>query len=230
MIHNTHIQRLCVWAGPVFIVLYVLAFWGLAGYLPPQPPTTTPAELVSFYTQHQLGIRSGQLLSMIFSTLLFPWFGIISMQIARIEGRVPILALIQFGGATLLVVFFQICSMIWIGASYRPDIDPLTLRTMHELGWLIFVMVFPSYVLQLFCIGIAGLMDKRPQPLFPRWVCFFNLWVAVGGAGGGLAVFFYSGPFAWNGLIGFWIPVITFGSWLFVMVPVLLRNIENNPS
>lgn len=225
MIDNTKIQRWCVWSGPIFIVLYALTFWGLAGYLPPQPPSWSTQDIVAFYGEHQNMIRAGQIICLVLSTLLFPWFGIISLQIARLEGRMPILALMQFGGGVLLIVFFQICSMIWIAATFRPDIEPLTLRMLHETGWLIFVMVFPAYVLQLFCIGIAGLLDKRPQPIFPRWVAFFNLWVGVGGAGGGLAVFFYSGPFAWNGIVGFWVPVLLFAGWLCIMVPILLRNV-----
>lgn len=219
------LQRLCVWSGPVFLLLYVLAFGGLARYLPPQPPTMALADLVSFYRDNQFGIRAGQLLGLIFSTLLFPWFGIISLQIAKAEGKVPILALMQFGGGVLLIVFFQVCSMIWITATYRVDMDPLTLRSFHDAGWLFFVMVFPAYVMQLLCIGLAGFLDKRPTPIFPRWVAYFNIWVGLGGAGGGLAVFFYSGPFAWNGVIGFWVPVILFAVWLCVMVPFLLRNV-----
>jgi len=39
----------------------------------------------------------------------------------------------------------------------------------------------------------------------------------LSGAGGGLAVFFKHGPFAWNGLVGFYIPIVAFSIWIGVM-------------
>jgi hypothetical protein len=223
---KSNIQLLCVWAGPLFLVLFLSAFWGVAGYLPPHSPSLSAGEVAALYAQHSSQIRAGQILCLIFATLLLPWFAIISVQIARIEGRFPVLALIQFGGGVLLVVFFQICSMLWIAATYRPELDANILRAMHDTSWLIFVMVFPAYTLQLICIALAGFMDKRAVPWLPRWASYLNLWVAISGGGGGVAVFFKSGPFAWNGLIGFWIPVCMFAVWLVVMAPLLAAAVS----
>jgi len=137
-----------------------------------------------------------------------------------------VLALMQFGGATLLVVYFVLCSMLWIIAAWRPGLDPNLLRLIHDGSWLIFVMVFPAYTMQMISISLAGFMDKSAQPTFPRWFCYFNLWVGFAGMGGGLATFFTDGPFAWNGLIGFWIPVAMFALWLFTTAVLLKRAIE----
>lgn len=223
---NTKLQLWCVWAGPVFLLLYALAFGGLAHYLPPQPPTWSAADVASFYELHRNQIRAGQLLCLIFSMLLFPWFAVISVQIARIEGRYPVLAVMQFGCGVLLIVFFVVCSMLWTAAAFRPEMDPNTIRTLHDTSWLMFVMVYPEYTLQLSCIAIAGFMDKSPQPLLPRWACYLNLWVGFSAVGGGFATFFKTGPFAWNGLFGFWVPVVLFTIWLFVMAPLLARAIK----
>jgi hypothetical protein len=46
---------------------------------------------------------------------------------------------------------------------------------------------------------------------------YLNLWVGLSGAGGGLAVFFKNGPFAWNGLIGFYLPIVVFVIWIITM-------------
>jgi hypothetical protein len=98
-------------------------------------------------------------------------------------------------------------------------------RTLHDLGWLIFVMVFPAYCLQMICQAIAGFIDKSPNPTWPRWAAYFNLWVAFSGVGGGLAVFFKTGPFAWNGLIGFYTPLTVFAIWLGITTVLLHRAI-----
>lgn len=223
---NSRIQLLSAWAGPVFLVLYLIAFWGIAGYLPPQSPLLSASDVAAFYEQHRNYVRAGQLLGLIFSTLLLPWFAVISVQMARIEGIFPVLALIQFGGGVLLIVFFQICSMLWIIAAWRPELDPNLIRLVHEASWLIFVMVFPAYTLQLICIAIAGFIDKSEHPIFPRWACYLNIWVGLSAIGGGFATFFKSGPFAWNGLLAFWLPVACFAVWLLVMAALLIMGIK----
>jgi hypothetical protein len=223
---STRIQLACVWAGPVFLVLYLIFFWGIAGYIPPSDPTWSPQELANFYDDNRTDIRIGQLGGLVASALLFPFFAVISMQIARIERKMPVLAAVQFGGATLLIVFFQVCGMLWIAATYRAELDPSTVRVLHDLSWLVFVMVFPSYVLQMFCMAIAGFIDKSPTPTWPRWSAYLNLWVGFAGMGGGLAVFFKDGPFAWNGLIGFYVPIAIFAIWLGVTTYLLLKAVK----
>ncbi|OMC39577.1 hypothetical protein A5742_05040 [Mycolicibacterium fortuitum] len=44
-----------------------------------------------------------------------------------------------------------------------------------------------------------------------------NLWIAMSGAGGGIAAFFKTGPFAGNGLVGFYIPIGAFTIWIAVL-------------
>lgn len=207
----------CVWAGPVFFVLYLVAFVGFAGFIPPPAPTLTSGQVAQMINDHAMQIRVGMVSGLVATTLLIPFFGVISIQIARIERRMPILALMQFGGAVLLVVFFQLCGMLWIAATFRSELEPSTIRMLNDLSWLVFVMVFPGYVLQLCCVAVASLMDKAAEPLWPRWVGYLNIWIAISGAGGGLAVFFKTGPFAWNGLIGFYIPIGAFTIWIAVM-------------
>lgn len=211
------IQLAAVWAGPVFFVLYVIAFAGFARFVPPLAPSWDPETIARVFTDHAISIRIGMVLGLIASTLLFPFFGVISIHIARIEKRMPILAVMQFGGAVLLVVFFQLCGMLWIAATFRSELEPSTLRMLDDLSWLTFVMVFPSYVLQLSCVALASFMDRSPRPMWPRWVGYLNLWIALSGAGGGIAVFFKHGPFAWNGLVGFYIPIVAFTIWIAVM-------------
>jgi hypothetical protein len=225
--NDTKIQVWCVWCGPAALVLYGIAFWGIAGFMPPSSPMTTPEALLAFYVDHLTGIRIGQLLSLVFSTLFLPWFAVISIQIARIEGRAPVLAVCQFGGAMLLMVFFYMCSMLWICAAYRPAaIDPTILRLIHESSWLMFVMVFPEYVLQNLCIAVAGFRDRSADPIFPRWFCWFCLWNAFAGIGGAFAEFVYHGPFAWSGIIGFWIPVTVFTIWISMLATLMTRHLR----
>lgn len=132
----------------------------------------------------------------------------------------------QFGGAVLLQTFFVLCGMLWITATFRPELDDNTVRVLHDAGWLMFVMVFPAYVMQMCCIGVAALIDSNPASIWPRWAGYLNLWVGLSGAGGGLAVFFKNGPFAWNGLIGFYLPIVVFAIWIITMTYLMHAGIR----
>jgi hypothetical protein len=229
---NARQQLFCAWSIIPFVLVYILGFMVIARFVPPQAPGMTPAELVSFYNQHRMSIRAGQLIGLVASALLLLWAGAISAQMARIElaankGGFPTWSLVQYGAAVVLQVFFLLCGLIWSIAAYREDLDPQLLRLLNDSGWLIFVMAYPEYLVQLGSIALVGLMDTRAQPLLPRWACFFTLWVAFAGIGGGFATFFKSGPFAWNGLFGFWLPVAFFLVWLVaIMLPFLVRGIR----
>lgn len=222
---STALQLACVWSGPVFLAVYAIGFIGIARFLPPPSPSLSTAEVAALFDDDRTAIRVGMLIGLVASTLLIPYFAVISAQIARIEGRFPVLAMVQFGGGVLLVVFFGLCSMIWITATFRPGLDPATVRMLNDFGWLTFVMVFPAYCLQMLCMSIAGFIDTSPEPVWPRWSAYLNLWVGLSGTGGALAVFFKVGPFAWNGLIGFYIPIVMFAIWLAVSTTLLHRGI-----
>lgn len=208
-------QKFCNWSIVGFIVVYIGAFAGIAGFIPPSAPGTSVADLAHFYATHRTGIRVGQVICIFAVTLLFFWPIAISAQMSKIErGAFPLLSVVQYVTAAVLALLFMLCNLIWIAAAYRDDIDPLTLRSLHDLGWLIFVMAYPEYIAQLVCIAVVGLSDKRERPWLPRWACWMTLWVALMGTGGGAAAIFKTGPFAWNGLIGFWLPVIFYLLWL----------------
>lgn len=161
---HVRIQLVCAWCIPAFIIIYLVAFIGLAG--------------------------------------------------------------MQLLGNGILIVFFILCSLIWSAAAFRPDRDPELLWLLNDTSWLFFVMMYPTYVVALGSIALAGFIDRRSQPIFPRWFCFFTLWVALAGTGGGFATFFKTGPFAWDGLLGFWVPVALYLAWLLVLFPLLIRLVK----
>jgi hypothetical protein len=70
------------------------------------------------------------------------------------------------------------------------------------------------------------LNDSDPEPLFPRWLGFLNLWVALAYVPGSLLAFFKSGPFAWNGIFAFWLAGTVFTVWFIGMTVTLLRAVD----
>jgi hypothetical protein len=200
----------CIWSWPVCAVLFGISFVGIAGFLPPVLESASAADVAAFYDANRTTIRAGLIGAMFASALLLPFFAVVSAEMRKIEGRNPLLAPIQYGGAVVLTTFFQIICLLWLLASFRPEISPEIIRAANDYGWLVWTMLIPTYSLQFVCMAVAGFIDHRPHPIWPRWAAYLNIWVAVIGAGGVLAVYLKTGPFSWNGIIGIWLPLALF--------------------
>jgi hypothetical protein len=219
------IRKACIWSWPVCIVGFGLGFAVIAGFLPPPSEAWSASHIAHFYAKDRTAIRAGIIIAMFFSALLLPFYAVISSEMRKIEGPGAVLAMIQLGGAIVLVTFFQIICLLWLEASFRPENDPQLVRAMNDYGWLVWTILIPTYSLQYICMAVAGFMDFRKDVLWPRWACWANLWVAFLGAGGVLSIFFKRGPFSWEGIIGIWIPVIAFGAGMtMTMVLILMRE------
>ena len=225
MVHpNT--QRLCAWSGIVAIALFGLAFWPTSQFFPPPPPTLTPLEVAALYQNNTNGIRLGMLLMSLSGAFVGPFVAVIFIQMKRIEGATPILSYSQLTTGVMGAMFFIIPAIIFSAAAYHPERAPELTTLLHELGWFFLVMPVAPAFLQNVAIGFAILSDKNPQPVFPRWLGFFNFWVALLFVAGGLITFFKTGPFAWNGLLAFYVAAVVFGAWFMVMVRMLLKAID----
>lgn len=227
---NRRLQMLCVWTGPVMVLGWVASFVFLAGFIPPPAPGKTPDEVVAMYSAQPELIRLGLVLTMFASALLVPFAAVISAQMRRIEGPRAVLAPTQLVSAGLLALEFIIPLMVWQTAAYRPEIGPVLVRMLNDMGWLMFVGVISSAVVEFACIGLVILADERRVRVFPRWAGYFNLWVAFLVVPAGVVPFFKSGPFAWNGAFAFFLPLVVFATWIAVMVVLLRRAITQEGS
>lgn len=157
-----------------------------------------------------------------------PWVALFSVYINKIEGKRNVLSYTQLSTGTLGVAVMWIPAMIWTTAAFRPDRDPELIQLMNDFGWIFMLMTFSLALIQNVVIGIAILADRGAQPLFPRWAGYFNIWVAIIYTPAALITFFKTGPFAWDGIIAFWIPALVFFSWFIVMLPLLLKVIRRD--
>jgi hypothetical protein len=112
-------------------------------------------------------------------------------------------------------------------AAYRPDSrSPEITQALNDLGWLALVGFGGPAIVQTVVIAIAILSDHEEHPVFARWVGYFNVWCALLFVPGLLVIVFHSGPFAWNGMFAFWVPLTVFSGWFVVMAVVLFRAIK----
>jgi hypothetical protein len=208
------VQRVLIWAGPAMLILWLGAFVFIAGFIPPSAPSDTAAEVVARYARDHNGIKIGMVISMLGSALLVPWAVAISGQLKRIDGA-KALADVQMVSCALLSLEFITPIAVWMAASFRYDgrASDVT-QALHDLGWILFITVIWSLWVQLLAIGAAVLIDRSPEPVLPRWVGYLQLWVALLILPAGVVLFFKTGPFAWNGLVGIYVPLVGYAVWM----------------
>jgi hypothetical protein len=115
--------------------------------------------------------------------------------------------------------------MLMEAASFRPDRDPAVTQGLNDAAWIPFLGTFMLAVFQLAAIAYAVFHDRSDRPVYPRWIGYFNIWVALGFPLAALNVFFKTGPFAWPGLFTFWVPATVYFTWFLVMAVYTLRAI-----
>jgi hypothetical protein len=222
---NRLIQKASIWAGPAMGVLFVVGF-AVAGFIPPPSPNKTAAEVATMIDAHRTPIRIGIVICLASCPLLMPFLASFTIQMKRIEGVRPILAYIQLALGALLVIEFVIPYVFMLASTYRADQNPDVTRALYDLGWFFFLGVASTFVLQLVLIGVAMLIDRRVQPIFPRWLGYANIWLAIMFAPASFLVFFKTGPLAWNGLLVWWVPLVAFLVWFLPNFVCLLLAVD----
>jgi hypothetical protein len=219
-------QLVCAWCGPLFLVSFVL-FWGVIGQNLPNPsPDLSAAHLAERYLEHLNVIRVGFIMSLIIIVLYMPWSALLAAQMARIEGSFPALAYLQLlgGGLTVMVVSFS--AFFWVAAAFRPERDPVLVQLLTDLGWLCIDLQYACTTLQMFAAALVGLGDKRDSPLFPRWACFLTFWCGLSFLPASLTGVLKTGPFAWDGMLSYYIPYFCWLCWFTVASVFMIKEVR----
>lgn len=224
---NKSSQLLCAHSALFFAVLLGLGVFGVAGWLPPIEPSLTAADIQRMFVEDQTRIRIGVSLMALSSVLWWTFAAAISTQMKRIEGVHHPLAYVQLGCAAGTVLAIILPAYGWLALAYRPEnVSPETMQLVNDFCWLVFIGAYPPGLLQALVIGLCILGDKGGKQVYPRWVGFANLWIAFLFLPGALLPFFQTGPFTWNGIIGFWIVAVAFFGWIVLMWWATVRAIK----
>jgi hypothetical protein len=219
-------QKVCAWGGPFSAACIGIGLL-MAGFVPPPSPNLPAEEVAAFYQENAGMIRAGMIIGLVGIAGFAALVGVISAQLRRTVSRSRLAADLQLGAGSIGVLTVMFPLMIFAITAFRPERDPELTQLLNDIGWLIIIPAFPTFVAQFFAIAMGVLQDRGPEPVFPRWVAFFNLWVGLLFLPGGLAYLFRTGPFAWDGLLAFWVAAGAFFVWLILMTPLLLRAIRN---
>lgn len=214
--------RILVWTGPVCVLMVFFGLFVMAGFFPPPSPGMTGAEVAELWQDDQRLKQTGMILCFMGGTLYATFTLAIGFLLRRCTDDV-IMPITQTVLGVFGTVYFSFNFLILAVAGFRPGGPEDPTQTLHDLGFIMTFSPAAPFFLQYFAIALAILQIPDLKPLIPRWVAYFNVWVAIGLIPPSFIPLFDSGPLAWDGLLGFYIPVVVFGAWFAVMVPTLLR-------
>ena len=208
-----------------------VGIFAIAGWLPVHDPSWTSEHIAGIFEEDRTRIRIGMSVLALASVLFWSFTASIATQMKRIEGPHHPLTYTQLICSSGTVLAVLVPAYFWLAVAFRPDASAAeTVQIFNDFAWLSFVGMYPPGLLQNIVIGTCILSDRRDVPIFPRWLGFVNLWLAICYTVGALIPFFTSGPFAWNGLFGFWLAAISFFTWVFLMWRATVRAIRLQPA
>jgi hypothetical protein len=215
-----------VWSAVAFFALWVVGYMIFAKWVPPIPPSDNAGQIAAIFGSQTGAILTGMALMGFGAALYIPWTAVLADLIREIEDRSHFLSLTQLGAGVMSAMTFFLPALIWAAAAFRPQRNPEITQALVDLGWLLFITPIAPFILQYVVLAIAVFIDKRAQPIFPRWAAYLQLWVSVTFLPALAAYFFKRGPLAWNGLFIWWIPLTAFTLWFVTMIALTHRAVR----
>lgn len=226
---STRSQLVCLWSGYVFFILYLLGIVVVAGFIPPPAPSLSGEAIAAYFTQRHGRILVGMSICAFASALYVPWGVAILGAMLRVEkSRFPALSAVQVMSAGLGAVFFAISPLMWLTIAYRVGHSSDSVGILNDFAWISWIVSWPFFFVQAGALGLCVIM--YPTVVFPRWVGYLSIWFAVSMFPASAIVFFYSGPFAWNGIFGLYLPLVLFALWYNVVSFYLVKAIKAQPT
>ncbi len=218
-------ELILFWTLPAVALIWISAFFLFPGFLHPMSPTMSAEEVAGFYRDEAARIR--------YSMILFNWFGVglvpvvvlLALQVRRMAHRTPILSYSLIACAGGPPALFLIANMFWLLGAFRPDRAPDLTMLFNDLAWITFSVMVSYLIAQCLLLALAIYWDRNDTPVFRPWVAHFNVATAVALMPAAFTALALDGPFAWDGLLSFWLKNIAIATWIIVMGVVLGQTI-----
>lgn len=214
------------WCGVAYVVMLLVGWWVVGGFFPLHRPSAGADEITTFFRDDVVSIRLGMVIVMWAAAVFIPFTATMADYVARYEGRTgPLTRTMTMAGyANAMLTFYP--PLWWIANTWRSgERSADVIYLLNDIAWLQFIgglaLIMPMFVV----VAVVALTDMSPDPVFPRWVGYQSIMTFMLFLPDQALFFFKTGPFAWNGVLGFWIPLTVFCSWFLAMVYLIRRAV-----
>jgi hypothetical protein len=219
---NDRYARYAAASGIIATVLIVGAFLGLV--LPNAPDTDASATAwASYYVDHGSRLQVGVVVAGV-GLFFFAWFlGSIRSALATAEGGQARLTSVAFGGGILGIATLLVALTSGAAAAFRPtDVDPTITRALNDIGVVAGGPGAAGFTAFFAAIAIVGYRyNAVPAPI----AGFSALAAITQPLAFGVAVT-DSGVFAADGVLGGFVPILTFVIAMVTLSVALVRRPE----
>ena len=130
---------------------------------------------------------------------------------------IAIYSLSAIPGLLFAAIFLTVGAM-------RPDRDPALTSWLYDGAFLTFVGTMGVFLIGTLVWMVAILIDKNK--VFPKWFGYLNLCNAMTEIVAAPVWIFKEGPFAWNGLVAFWIATMVCVVYTGMFITLLMQMIK----
>lgn len=223
---NLKAQRTILWSSPAVAVVLLVLFVSFPGFFPPMSPNMSAAEVATFYADHTALIRFSMVGFNLCGIMIVPFFVLIMAQMQRMKGQSHVYAFSYLAAVVAGATLFALSNILFAVTAFRPERDAELTQLFNDLSWIVFVAPIGMLVAQFALLALAVFSDDRDSPVFPRWVAPYSLLTAVAMAPAAAAAVVRDGPFAWNGVVSFWLRNGAFALFVVVMFFVLRSALQ----
>jgi hypothetical protein len=225
-------QKVIVWWSLAFFAIYALL--GLNRFLlpaiPPLAPDLPAAEVAQWYAEHSTRVKIGAFIASWVAAAWAPFLVVMALQMYRHEKamrKLPVWTAITGACGVMVSIFLVLPPIFWGVAAFTPTRAPEITALMNELAYLSFVTTDQYFIFAWVGITVVCLIPNSVvHTPFKRWYGYFNAFMTVIFEFGAFAFLAKSGPFAWNGLFPYWLPLFAAFAWFGVTTFVLLQAIN----
>jgi hypothetical protein len=218
-------QWIAFWIVPGFFTLFGVVFVPLSWMMPPRSPSSPEPQIVSFMQSHNLLIACAVL------TLAFGLAPVSNavylMQIKRMSVS-PAFRYAMIVGATTGAIVGMLFPMFCFGlGAFRPGYRPSILAMLYDFGYLAYIGSLGCFCVMWMAFALAILLDQNN--ILPKWLGYYTIWQYVTELMAAPVWIAKSGPFAWNGLMTFWLAMALYVPWQIIVYLCIYRAIKNQP-
>lgn len=221
------VKKWFIWSGPGALVPFIIALLFLARMVPPPRPSWSAERIAAVYAGNQQGILMAAFIAIVSIAFWANWAGVVIAQSRQVEGKVPFLnqTLTIFGSSMFLITLS--CPTLLGFAAYRAgETSPQITQMLNDAFWFAAEYPYSPFAGFMVVLAIIVFSDKRPEPVFPRWVGYFCLWCTLLMVPGGMLAFFKTGPFAFDGLMAFYVLAGAYTTFTVTLSVVMHRQVN----